>query len=56
MLMLTDAWSLVAIIIGLIGIVISLKKKKYLGVAGYVLLITVFAFILLSSPEPFSIY
>lgn len=56
MLMLNDAWSLVAIIIGLIGIIVSFKKKKYFGVAGYVLLITVFTYILLSSPDPFSIY
>lgn len=56
MLMLTDAWSLVAIIIGVIGMIISIKKKKYFGILGYVLLITVFACILLSSPDPFSLY
>ncbi|MBD8839422.1 hypothetical protein IFU39_16540 [Paenibacillus sp. CFBP 13594] len=56
MLMLTGAWTLVAIVIALIGMIISLKKKKYFGVGGYALCITVLAYILLSSPEPFSIY
>lgn len=55
MLMLTGGWDLIATIIVLIGLVMALKKKKYLSAGGFALCIVVLIYIIISSPEPFSI-